>query len=72
MEKWRDRAIYAVIWLACAYPLATLLYGLGSDMVLGTSILGANPIETITRKTGTWTFNFLLITLTVTPVLIAT
>lgn len=29
--------------------------------------LGANPIEFITRSTGTWTLVFLLITLSVTP-----
>lgn len=29
--------------------------------------LGANPIEFITRSTGTWTLAFLLITLSVTP-----
>jgi len=30
--------------------------------------LGANPIDVITRTTGRWTLNFLLITLAVTPV----
>jgi len=29
--------------------------------------LGANPIEVITRSTGTWTLVFLLVTLSVTP-----
>lgn len=29
--------------------------------------LGANPIETITHRTGDWTLRFLLLTLTVTP-----
>jgi sulfoxide reductase heme-binding subunit YedZ len=29
--------------------------------------LGANPIEAVTRGMGTWTLNFLLITLAVTP-----
>jgi sulfoxide reductase heme-binding subunit YedZ len=32
------------------------------------SHLGANPIDVITRSTGTWTLTFLLITLSVTPV----
>jgi methionine sulfoxide reductase heme-binding subunit len=31
------------------------------------NLLGANPIDVITRTTGRWTLNFLLITLTVTP-----
>jgi methionine sulfoxide reductase heme-binding subunit len=30
--------------------------------------LGANPIETITRGTGTWTLRILLITLAITPI----
>ncbi|MDQ5944682.1 MAG: methionine sulfoxide reductase heme-binding subunit [Pseudomonadota bacterium] len=29
--------------------------------------LGANPVEELTRNTGTWTFNFLLLTLSITP-----
>jgi methionine sulfoxide reductase heme-binding subunit len=32
-----------------------------------TDHLGANPIEAITRQTGTWTLRFLLISLAVTP-----
>src|SRR5215472_12568558 len=31
-------------------------------------LLGANPIDVITRTTGHWTLNFLLITLAITPV----
>jgi methionine sulfoxide reductase heme-binding subunit len=30
--------------------------------------LGVNPIETVTRETGTWTLRFLMATLAVTPV----
>ena len=32
------------------------------------STLGANPIETITRSTGSWTLRFMLLTLAVTPI----
>jgi methionine sulfoxide reductase heme-binding subunit len=50
------------VFLLCLAPLARLL-------VLGaTDGLSANPIEFITRSTGTWTLVFLLITLAVTPV----
>jgi len=46
---------------ACLIPFGQLLYnGYQGD-------LGANPIETITRFTGSWTLIFLLITLGVTP-----
>ena len=50
-------------WLAgiCLLPLVRLL-------VLGASGgLGANPIEFITRSTGTWTLVGLLLTLSITP-----
>ncbi|MEW6131666.1 MAG: protein-methionine-sulfoxide reductase heme-binding subunit MsrQ [Pseudomonadota bacterium] len=51
----------AVLWLVCLAPLARLL-------VLGMNGgLGANPIEFITRSTGTWTLVGLLATLSVTP-----
>ena len=42
-------------------PLARLIVGFYLDT------LGANPIESITHSTGTWTLVFLLITLSVTP-----
>jgi sulfoxide reductase heme-binding subunit YedZ len=45
----------------CLLPLARLIF-LG-----GSGGLGANPIEFITRSTGTWTLVGLLVTLSVTP-----
>lgn len=54
-------ALKAAVFLLALIPLARLLYGGATDG------LGANPIEFVTRATGTWTFNFLLITLAVTP-----
>jgi len=51
----------ALIFLASLFPLARLVWFAYSDR------LGANPIEFITRSTGTWTLVFLLITLSVTP-----
>jgi sulfoxide reductase heme-binding subunit YedZ len=53
--------IKAVLFALCLLPLLRLLWGAWHDE------LGANPIEFITRSLGTWTLNFLLITLTVTP-----
>lgn len=50
-----------LLWLICLTPLARLV-------VLGVSGgLGANPIEFITRSTGTWTLVALLATLSLTP-----
>ncbi len=54
-------ALKALVFAACLAPLARLI-------VLGYfDRLGANPIEFITRSTGTWVLVFLLITLTITP-----
>ena len=51
----------ALTFLLCLVPLARLGWlGLNDG-------LGANPIEFITRSTGTWTLVFLMITLSVTP-----
>jgi len=51
----------ALVFAACFIPLGLLV----RDGYTGN--LGANPIEVVTRSTGTWTLIFLLITLTVTP-----
>ncbi len=55
------RAIKPLLFLACLIPLVRLLW----LAVMGG--LGANPIEFITRSTGTWTLVGLLVTLGVTP-----
>jgi sulfoxide reductase heme-binding subunit YedZ len=49
------------LFLLALYPLARLLVLAFSDG------LGANPIEFITRSTGTWTLVGLMLTLTITP-----
>lgn len=48
-------------FLACLIPLGLLGWDAYTDN------LGANPIEVITRSTGSWTLIFLLITLSATP-----
>jgi len=53
--------IKSVVFLSCLYPLIRL------GWLAATDNLGANPIEFITRSTGTWTLVFLLLTLSVTP-----
>ena len=55
------RATRRVVFLLALLPLARLVLGFTLDK------LGANPIELITRSTGTWTLSFLMIALTVTP-----
>lgn len=55
------RNFKSLVFLVCLLPLIRLVY-------LGfTDGLGANPIEFITRSTGTWTLVGLMITLAVTP-----
>ncbi|MBB5017143.1 sulfoxide reductase heme-binding subunit YedZ [Chitinivorax tropicus] len=50
-----------MVFLICLYPLGRLL-----TLAL-TDHLGANPIEFITRSTGTWTLVGILLTLAITP-----
>jgi len=54
-------ALKAALFLLCLLPLARLGWGAWQDT------LGANPIEAIQRGLGSWTLNFLVITLCVTP-----
>lgn len=51
----------AIIFALCLLPLARLGWAAWTDD------FGANPVEFVQRWTGTWTFNFLLITLCATP-----
>ena len=50
-----------VVHILCWVPISIILWRLLTDNA------GANPIEFITRETGTWTLHFLLITLTIRP-----
>jgi sulfoxide reductase heme-binding subunit YedZ len=50
-----------VVFLLCLVPAVSLVWRGLHDQ------LGANPIEYITRATGTWTLRFLVIGLAVTP-----
>lgn len=49
------------LWVACLLPLVRLFW------LAATDGLGANPIEFLSRSTGTWTLVLLLATLCVTP-----
>jgi sulfoxide reductase heme-binding subunit YedZ len=55
------RIIKVAIWLLAMLPFVRLLY-LGA-----TSQFGANPLEFVTRSTGTWTLVTLCVTLAITP-----
>jgi sulfoxide reductase heme-binding subunit YedZ len=66
LDTARVRQIKTVLFAACLYPLVFLIWlGLAGD-------LGADPVEFIRRSTGTWTLDFLIITLSVTPLRRAT
>ncbi|HWO41520.1 MAG TPA: protein-methionine-sulfoxide reductase heme-binding subunit MsrQ [Candidatus Eisenbacteria bacterium] len=54
--------IKIIAFTACLVPLGQLIYN------AATNNLGANPIEAITRFTGSWALIFILVTLGVTPV----
>ncbi|WP_404993600.1 protein-methionine-sulfoxide reductase heme-binding subunit MsrQ [Cupriavidus pauculus] len=55
------RAVKVLVWLLALLPFLRLLY-LGA-----TSQFGANPLEFVTRSTGTWTLVMLCVTLAITP-----
>ena len=55
------RALKVLAFLSCLGPALVLTWKGFHDG------LGANPIDVITRTTGRWTLNFLLITLCITP-----
>ncbi|WP_265922736.1 protein-methionine-sulfoxide reductase heme-binding subunit MsrQ [Cupriavidus nantongensis] len=57
----RVRALKLVIWVLALLPFVRLLY-LGA-----TGQYGANPLEFVTRSTGTWTLVMLCLTLAITP-----
>jgi len=54
-------ALKALIWAACLFPLALLLYQFQTDN------LGVNPIDYVTRTLGDWTLRILLACLSLTP-----
>ena len=54
-------AVKPAVFVLCLLPLLWLVIGIVYDL------LGANPVETLTRDTGEWALRFLLVTLTVTP-----
>jgi sulfoxide reductase heme-binding subunit YedZ len=56
--RWPGAALFVI----CLIPFAQLIYNAFTDN------LGANPIDAITRHTGSWALILLLVTLSVTPV----
>lgn len=64
MSPGKIRALKVVLFLVCLIPLGEL--GLAAFGLWGLS-LGANPVESLIHGLGTWSLNFLLITLAVTP-----
>lgn len=57
-----ERSLKPVVFVAALLPLVILV----ADGIY--DALGANPIETISHRTGDWTLRLLLITLAVTPI----
>jgi len=55
------RTLKILVFLLCLGPGALLVWKGFHDL------LGANPVDVITRTTGRWTLTFLLLTLSVTP-----
>lgn len=58
------RALKATLFVLALLPLARLVLA-GTHGLFGG--LGANPVELVTRSTGTWTLVLLCVTLAITP-----
>lgn len=61
MENRQITLLKGTVFIAALAPAAQLAWRAGHNA------LGANPVETLTHATGDWTFNFLLLTLAITP-----
>ena len=61
------RALKPAVFVASCLPMAYLAWAALAYGLSFNPILGANPIEAITRSLGDWALRFLLITLTLTP-----
>jgi sulfoxide reductase heme-binding subunit YedZ len=55
------------VFAACSLPAAWLAWAALAHGFAYNPVLGANPIEAITRTLGDWALRFLLITLAITP-----
>ncbi len=61
MKKSTLILLKVLVWVACLYPVATLIYG------ALTNDLGPDPTKTITFRTGSTALNLLVISLGITP-----
>lgn len=61
------RGFGPVLILAALVPAAYAIFGLASDVLRGTRIMGSNPIKEGEHFLGEWTLRLLVATLTVTP-----
>jgi methionine sulfoxide reductase heme-binding subunit len=57
----RNHILKPLVWIACLLPVAWLVYG-GFQ-----GLLGANPVENITHRTGLTALSLLLLGLAITP-----
>ncbi len=55
------RLVKVAIWVLCLLPALRLVVGAFTNQ------LGSNPVEFVTRSTGTWTLVLLCVTLSVSP-----
>lgn len=65
-EKYFRWGVKPTVFTLALVPVLWLMWGAWQDL------LGANPIETITRSLGEWTLNFLLLTLLISTLRRAT
>ncbi|MEY3476482.1 MAG: hypothetical protein RLY65_882, partial [Pseudomonadota bacterium] len=58
-----SQALKRLVWLLASLPFVRWIYLISQDE------LGANPVEFLTRSSGTWTLVMLVATLSMTPLM---
>lgn len=64
VDRWLRWGVKPLVFALCLLPLARIVAGVAQ---VGGASLGTDPVEEILETFGKWTLNFLLITLSVTP-----
>jgi sulfoxide reductase heme-binding subunit YedZ len=66
---WKKRdALHLLVVIVGLVPAGYAVYGVLSDVFLGTRHFGSNPIKEVEHFTGDWILRFLAATLAVTPI----
>lgn len=63
----QPRGFGVILVLGALVPATWIVYAMLSDLFMGTSFLGADPVKSGEHQLGAWTLRLLLATLAITP-----